>query len=215
MNTLLRLLLVLAVIPATAKASEPAAPAPPASAGSAAVLPPCCRPVPASQPLAGNSIYQLESTWTSDRERTVPLAQFRGRPVLLVLFFSRCEFACPILVHDLKRVDAALPVGVRAGVDVVLVSIDPENDTPAALRAFRERQELPLDRWSLLRGTNDDVRELAALLGVNYRRDERGQYAHSNLITLLDREGAVAYQENGLNRPVDDLVKHLARLVAP
>ncbi len=176
---------------------------------------PCCRRPQAAAPPTGNSLYQLESKWTSDRERVVPLAQFRGRPVLLVLFFSRCEFACPILVHDLQRVEAALPPRVRRGTDVVLVSIDPENDTPVMLRRFRERHHLPMERWALLRGSAEDVRELAALLGVNYRRDERGQFAHSNVITLLDRDGVVAYQEFGLNGPVDSLVTHLTRLLAP
>jgi cytochrome oxidase Cu insertion factor (SCO1/SenC/PrrC family) len=50
------------------------------------------------------------------------------------------------------------------------------------------------ERWTLLRGGADDVRELAALLGVNYAEDARGQFAHSNLITLLNADGEIAFQ---------------------
>jgi protein SCO1/2 len=35
--------------------------------------------------------------------------------------------------------------------------------------------------------------------GVNYRKDARGQYAHSNLITVLNAQGEIVAQESGLN----------------
>jgi protein SCO1/2 len=174
-------------------------------------VPPCCRKVVAASAAADRSLYQLESAWTSDVGREVKLSVFQGRPQVVALFFSHCEFACPILVHDMKRIEAALPVDLRDKVDFLLVSIDTERDTPAALHAYRARQELPLKNWSLLTGDADDVRELAALLGVNYQKDARGQFAHSNLITLLNKEGEIAYQVQGLNQPVDDMVMALRK----
>lgn len=174
-------------------------------------LPPCCRKVVAISAATDKSLYQLESVWTSDAGREVKLGVFRGRPQVVALFFSHCEFACPILVHDMKRIEAALPVDLRDKVDFLLVSIDTERDTPTALHTYRARQELPLKNWSLLTGNADDVRELAALLGVNYQQDARGQFAHSNLITLLNKEGEIAYQLQGLNQRVDDLVAALRK----
>lgn len=174
-------------------------------------LPPCCRKAIATSAATDKSLYQLESTWTSDVGREVKLSVFRGRPQVVALFFSHCEFACPILVHDMKRIEAALPVDLRDKVDFLLVSIDTERDTPSALHAYRARQELPLKNWSLLTGNADDVRELAALLGVNYQKDARGQFAHSNLISLLNKEGEIAYQLQGLNQRVDDLVAALRK----
>ena len=171
--------------------------------------PPCCRkPVAGSTP-TDKSLYQLDSSWTSDVGREVKLGVFRGRPQVMALFFSHCEFACPILVHDMKRIEAALPLDLRDKVDFLLVSIDTERDMPAELHAYRAKQELPLKNWSLLTGRPDDVRELAALLGVNYQKDGRGQFAHSNIITLLNAEGEIAYQLQGLNQRVDDLIAAL------
>ena len=52
--------------------------------------------------------------------------------------------------------------------------------------------------WTLLRGGPDEVRTLAAALGVRYRPADGGGFAHSNLITVLDHAGRVAGQVEGL-----------------
>lgn len=165
-----------------------------------AAEPPCCRaPLPAGPP-TDRSLYQLDSKWTSDVGRQVQLSVLRGRPQLVAMFFTHCEYACPILVHDLQKIEQRLPSDLRAKVDFLLVSFDSARDTAAALADFRAKRQLARDRWTLLRGGADDVRELAALLGVNYAPDSRGQFAHSNLITLLNAEGEIVFQHQGLEQ---------------
>jgi protein SCO1/2 len=100
---------------------------------------------------------------------------------------------------------------VRQRVGFTLVTIDAERDTPEALRTYRERQQLPADGWTLLRGGADDTLELAALLGVKYKREASGQFAHSNLITILDAEGEIVYQQVGLNREPGEAAKAIQR----
>jgi protein SCO1 len=176
-------------------------------------LPPCCQQELApGKPLTDGSLYQLESKWTSDVGREIRLGVLRGKPQVVVMFFATCEFACPILLHDMKRLEAALAEKTRAEVGFVLVTFDSQRDTVAALHAYREKQNLSPKRWTLLRGEPDDVRELAALLGINYQRDARGQFAHSNIITLLNREGEIVHQVNGLNTNVEEPAKILTRL---
>ncbi len=181
----------------------------------AADTPPCCRPAPAATaPLSDRSLYQLESTWTSDAGKKLQLAHLRGRAQVVALFFTHCEYACPILVHDLQRIEAALPPEARDNVDFLLVSIDPTRDTPERLHRFRSEKSLGNRHWTLLTGAEDDVRELAALLGVSYQRDARGQYAHSNLITLLGPDGEILTQLQGLNQSIDGLITRI-QLISP
>lgn len=169
--------------------------------------PPCCRTAPPKTPLPDRSIYQLESEWTSDMGKQIRLGQLQGHPLVVGLFFSHCEYACPILVNDMKRIEAALPAGAGDEVEFLLVSIDPDRDTPERLQKYRAEKSLSPRRWTLLTGTEDDVRELAAILGVNYQRDSRGQYTHSNLITLLSPKGEILTQSQGLNQPIDALIR--------
>ncbi len=175
------------------------------------VLPPCCRATAPRAPLTDKSLYQLESRWTSDHGKEIKLGALQGRLQVLTLFFTHCEFACPIIIHDLQRLEAALPPSLRGQVDFLLVSLDPDRDSVATLRAFRDLRKLPLSNWTLLRGSHDDVRELAALLGVNYQKDARGQFAHSNLITVLNPAGEIIHQQIGLNQDPAETVRVLTK----
>jgi protein SCO1 len=172
----------------------------------------CCKKeLSAAAPVSDKSLYQLDSSWTNDQSATLQLVSLHGRPQIVTMFFAKCEYACPILVHDMKRIEAALPENVRTNVGFVLVSFDSERDTPAALAGYRKIHQLP-PNWTLLRGAPDDVLELAALLGVKYKEDLRGQFAHSNLITVLDPNGEIASQQAGLNQRMDDLVSSIKLL---
>lgn len=189
----------------------------PAVSPAEASKPACCcaapKPTdPAATSLTDRSIYQLEANWTNDTGHSVTLAELRGRPVVLTMFFANCEYACPILVNDMQRIRQSLPEAVRAQTQFVLVSFDESRDTPEALRAYRERANLD-SSWVLLRGGASDVQELAMLLGVKFQRDARGQFAHSNLITVLNAAGEIVHQRNGLQGEVSQAA-HAVQLAA-
>lgn len=173
--------------------------------------PPCCAETKAAAPLAARSLYQLDAKWTDDAGHVVSLAAWRGRPVVLAMMFASCEYACPVLVDDVKRLRATLPEEIRARVQIVLVSFDVARDTPPALRAFRERMKLDAN-WTLLHGAEAPVQELAMLLGVKFKQDVRGQFSHSNLITILNPEGEIAHQHAGLMGDISQAAKMVAKV---
>jgi protein SCO1/2 len=179
----------------------------------------CCVQLSPTTPsqLTDNSLFHLDSTWTNDAARPVKLVSFQGRPHVVTMFFSSCAYACPILVHDMKRIEAALPENIRTNVGFVLISFDTDRDTPPVLADFRARHQLPAN-WTLLRGGTDDVLELAALLGIKFKKDARGDFAHSNVISLLDQNGEILLQQIGLNRdpaPVSSAVENLLKPATP
>ena len=59
------------------------------------------------------SIYRLDSTWNTDAGRNIRLDSLRGRPVVMVLFFTNCEHSCPFIVRDMKAMQSALSSVVR------------------------------------------------------------------------------------------------------
>ena len=152
--------------------------------------------------ISERSLYQLQSRWTTDAGQSIPLSQLSGQYQIVAFIFTHCVAACPLLVKSLQVQSRNMTPQVRERARFVLVSIDPQNDTVAALRRYRK--EMGLDsQWTLLRGTNDDVRELAAVLGFNYDRMPDGQFAHSNQITLLDTGGEVMLQHPSADGAVD------------
>ena len=157
------------------------------------------------------SLYQLDSTWITDAGKPMKLGLLHHRVQVVAMFFASCQYACPVIVHDMKRIDAALPESLRARVGFVLVTFDTVRDTPDALQSYRERHELLAARWELLRATPDDTLELAALLGVKYKREATGQFTHSNLITVLNSAGEIVHQQVGLNQNIQKTVKAIER----
>lgn len=150
----------------------------------------------------GPSIHRLSSTWTTDEGRTIRLSDLRGQLQIVALIFTSCPRACPTLVKELKDLERRLPDGASR---FVLVSIDPERDSVDVLHAYRKRMDLG-ERWTLLRGSAGDVRELAATLGFGYGTDETAQLVHSKLVTVLGRDGEVLHQEPDLGRDPERVV---------
>jgi protein SCO1/2 len=173
----------------------------------------CCAEEKPAAPLSNKSLYQLDAKFTDDAGRVVQLASLRGQPVIVAMFFASCEYACPMIVNDIQRLRAELPAAVRAKTRVVLVTFDVARDTPAALAAYRERMKLD-GAWTLLHGDTAGVQDLAMLLGVKYKQDARGQFSHSNLITVLNPEGEIAHQRAGLMGDVSEAAKAVALVAA-
>jgi protein SCO1 len=177
--------------------------------------PACClKEIAACAPLPDRSLYQLDSLWTNDSGAGLRLTSLRGRPQIVTMFFANCGYACPLLVNDMKRIEAALPASARTNVGFVLVSFDPDRDTSAVLAEYRKNHHLGAN-WTLLRGTPDDVLELGALLGVKFKKDAVGQFAHSNTITILDSDGQIAHQQHGLNRDPAPTLAALDKCLKP
>jgi protein SCO1/2 len=162
----------------------------------------CCHEAEAKTVAAmspsGRSIYQLDATWTTDAGREFRLAELRGRPVVLAMFFTSCGYACPRIVEAMVELQKQLPPAARERTQFVLLSFDDQRDTVAALRDYREQHGLDSRSWRLLRGAPDDIRELAAVLGVKYKKDAAGLFSHSNLITVVNAEGEIVHQRTGL-----------------
>jgi len=197
------LALVLAVIPAPAMATDESA-HDHGGHGSLDVQRPA--------PLSGSSIYQASSAWTDMEGKPAQLRSLRGRPVALAMVYTSCTTACPLIVAKLKLIEAALSPEARGRVWFALASFDSQRDRPEVLRRFAAARDLDLSRWRLYHGDPAAVRELAMMLGIRYKRDTRGDYDHSNVITILDRDGVIRRQEVGLGQEPGDAARLLESL---
>jgi protein SCO1 len=174
------------------------------------------RPSMASAALPGDSVYQLDLPLTNQDGKVSKLADLRGSPVLIAMFYTSCKYVCPLIIDSMLRVDKALTPAERSRLRVVLVSFDPEHDTPEALKAAAELRHLDLARWSLARTDAESVRKLAAVLGVQYREISPGEYNHSAIISVLDKNGRnVAHSSRTGELDPDLLAAAQRELAAP
>jgi protein SCO1/2 len=141
--------------------------------------------------LPTDSILQLADTFTAQDGHAFTLAERRGKPQLVAMFYSSCKFMCPLLVDSARGVDHALSPSERARMNVLFVSIDPARDTPPVLAALAAKRKLDLSRWTLAHTDDASVRKLAALLGVRYRKLADGDFNHTSALILLDADGRI------------------------
>jgi len=150
--------------------------------------------------LPEDSIYQLATPLTLQDGKAAQLDLARGQPTIISMFYGSCPHVCPALIATIRQMEKGLTAAQRGKLRVLMVSIDPERDTPEHLRQVAERNRVDLSRWSLARTSAGEVRKLAAVLGIQYRRLADGDYNHSTVISLLDGDGRILAQTSMLGR---------------
>lgn len=147
-----------------------------------------------------DSLYQLAMPLTDQAGKPAALDLARGSPVLVTMFYGSCPHVCPMLISTMQRLERELPEASRGRLRVLMVSLDPERDTPAKLAEVAARHGVDLRRWTLARAGPKDVRRLAAALNIQYRQLPDGEFNHSTVITLLDAQGRIQKQTSSLLR---------------
>jgi protein SCO1/2 len=128
--------------------------------------------------------YVLQDTHGHSRS----LADLHGKVVALYFGFASCPELCPLTVSKLSQARKSLGP-LAAGVQLVFVTLDPENDSAEALGQFTRA----LDPSMLaLTGTPQMIAQAASAFGVQYARVSRNGMStidHSGAIYLIDASG--------------------------
>lgn len=120
----------------------------------------------------------------------VSLSDFRGKPVLIYFGYTFCPDVCPTTLNDLTDTMEAL--GKKADdVQVIMVSVDPERDTPEQLASYLKYFD---PRFIGMTGAKEDIDAAATQFGVFYEAHE-GTAAtgylvdHTSTVALVDEDG--------------------------
>lgn len=147
---------------------------------------------------AQDSVYQLNSTWLDQDANKRTLSSFSGKKQVISLIYTHCLHTCPTIVSTMQAIENKLSEAEKQDVGFILVSLTPDTDTPAVLKEFAQSRKLNLQNWSLLTGTPQDVRSLAMVLNIKFQNIDNNEVNHSNLMTGLDEQGRIKFQELGV-----------------
>jgi protein SCO1/2 len=192
--------------PLTAIASRPRAVLAPLLAGAAIVCSGAAAAAAlAPQPIRGELPFPAEALRTSyaapplrltdQTGATVDLAGLQGQVVLLTAMYTSCVHTCPLVMAQAKAVVASLTPEERGRLRVVVVTLDPQNDTQPVLATLAAYQNLQVPLWHLVTGDPPLVERTLDLMSVARRRDpESGAIDHANVFLLIDGRGRLAYR---------------------
>jgi len=169
---------------------------------------------PAAQPLPRDSVYQLEIALVDQHGRTSNWSGRRGKPQLVSMFYTSCQYICPLIIDSGKAIERQLAPAQQARLGILLISMDPSRDTPAKLKAVADARRLDPARWTLASPAPQDVRAVAAVLGIRYRALADGEFNHTSAMVLLDADGRILARTEKMGTRPDpeflDAVRHAA-----
>ena len=144
-----------------------------------------------------------------DTGKSVTLAQELddGRPVILNFIFTTCETTCPLSSQTFSAFQRKLGAE-RSRVHMVSISIDPEQDTPARLRAYAKKFHAG-PQWQLYTGTLQASVTAQQTFGA-YRGDKM---SHTPLTLLRAAPGKPWTRIEGFVTP-DQLLHHYREMLA-
>ena len=167
-------------------------------------------------PLPPDSVYQLQAQMVDQAGHAQAWRAQRGKPRLVSMFYTSGPYMCPLIVDSGKAVERQLTPAERDRIGITLVSLDPARDTPKALQALAGKRQLDANRWSLLAPRENDVRAIAGVLGVRYRKLDNGEFNHSSELILLDADGRILARSDKVGTvPDPEFVAQVRRALAP
>ena len=138
---------------------------------------------------------------------SLTLSSLRKSTVALAFLYTRCPDVCPLTAGQFRAAQRSLGDSASK-VEFVAVSVDPEGDTPAAVREFSSLHDLS-DRWHYLIGPRTQLEAVWALYGIgSFASSGARAVEHNDAIYLIDgkgRERAILHSTDPTNWLLDDL----------
>lgn len=140
--------------------------------------------------IPGGNLYAQPGMWQDQNGATLTLADLKGRPVVFTFIYTTCDDACPTIVRSLKAGLARVPAAERDRAQWVILSFDPQTDTPSVLAAYRKKMELEGGQWRLLTAPDPTVHAVAEMVGFHYSRMGH-HFSHNAVVAVANAEGEI------------------------
>jgi protein SCO1/2 len=128
---------------------------------------------------------------------------FKGKVYVAEFFFTRCPSICIEMNKNMKILDELY--GEREDFGIASFTIDPENDTPTALKKYSELIDVKSKNWHFLTG---DIDEIYALSNKGFNifssinEKVAGGFEHQGFFALVDQNGYIRSRVNEYGTPI-------------
>lgn len=161
--------------------------------------------------------WEIEDfTFTNQNNEDVSLSDLEGEVWLADFVFTNCTTVCLPMMANMTALQDQLK---EEGLDVRIVSfsVDPTIDTPEVLKSYAENYSADLSSWDLLTGYSPEKIDEFAM--ANFRTlarkpENEDQVMHGTSFYLVNREGVIRKDYNGINPPVDEIMSDIKILLA-
>lgn len=153
-------------------------------------------------------LAQDQTQWTDEAGNSIKLKDLsNSKHIILTAFYTHCSRTCPELTFKiLKKIEAKFHEK-NLEVEFILVTLEPEIDTPQVLSQFKQRVAPDRKHWHLLRADSAaQVRDFvqAAALGDFWKMDDHT--LHEFKILYFDSESKIIKKLDFKHQDVETLL---------
>lgn len=135
-------------------------------------------------------------------EKQITNADYAGKVYVLEFFFASCPTICPIMNQNMLKLQDTFYGNLKFG--IASITIDPANDTPAALKKHMDELGVKLPFWNMLTGDTSYIFDLSKKFnlyaGIN--AESPGGFEHSGLFALIDKDGNIRCRKDAFGNPI-------------
>jgi protein SCO1 len=160
--------------------------------------------------------WELDNfSYTNQENEPFGLSDLKGKVWIADFIFTNCETVCPPMTANMAKLQKMMK---KEGLDVEFVSfsVDPEHDTPQALKEYVAKFDGDLTNWHLLTGyKQEDIEQFALkqFKTIVQMPKQTNQVIHGTDFYLVDQEGKVVKSYSGVSdTPYDEIVDHVKAL---
>jgi protein SCO1/2 len=128
---------------------------------------------------------------------------YKDKVYVLEFFFSTCPSICPKMNQSMLQIEKTFFGNPNFG--IVSITIDPEHDTPAVLKAHRELLGVKSSNWNFLTGEKTYIFDLSNKgfnLYAGQNNKVKGGFEHSGLFALIDKNGNIRCRKDDYGNPI-------------
>lgn len=143
----------------------------------------------------------------------------RGKNYYVAMIFTHCPDICPMTTNNMQRIEEKLQENRLKDFEFIVVSFDPERDTPSILKQYAGLRGISGHNWHFLTGRPEDIDSLKRLLkivAVKNEEDEKSEgisdyyFVHTDRLTLIDSDGKIRKRYKGSDINMNEII-HDAR----
>ena len=152
-------------------------------------------------------------TLTTQDGARLSLYDLRGKVVAVTFIYASCADTCPLLTAKMAGLQTRLGADFGQRVFFASITVDPERDTPSALKHYADGHGANLRGWAFLTGAPAEIQEVAKRYGIYYKKSARGDVDHTFLTSLVDSSGMLRVQYLGVRFDPEEMLRDLQSLV--
>jgi len=139
---------------------------------------------------------------TDQNNKKISNKDYDGKVYVLEFFFSTCPTICPKMNANMIQLQDEYYGKPDFG--IVSITINPENDTPAVLKAHADKLGVKHYNWHMLTGDRKYIyniaKEYKLYAGVN--AEAAGGFEHSGMFALVDKDGNIRSRKDTYGNPI-------------